>query len=56
VPVYDGHALLGGNAIPGPALVDRTDTTIFVSAAYSARVDEHGSIVMERREGATEDA
>jgi len=56
VPVYDGHALLAGNAIQGPALVDRTDTTIFVSAAYSARVDEHGSIVMERREGATEDA
>jgi N-methylhydantoinase A len=55
VPVYDGHALLGGNAIQGPALVDRTDTTIFVSAAYAARVDEHGSIVMEPGGGAAED-
>ncbi|MFQ5599789.1 MAG: hydantoinase/oxoprolinase family protein [Candidatus Krumholzibacteriia bacterium] len=49
VPVYDGHRLLSGNTLRGPALVDRTDTTIFVSAAYCARVDEHGSLVLQRQ-------
>jgi N-methylhydantoinase A len=51
VPVYDGHKLLSGNAFAGPALIDRTDTTIFISAAYVARVDEHGSVVLQRPGG-----
>lgn len=50
VPVYDGHRLLAGNVIRGPALLERTDTTILVSAAYTARVDEAGSVVL-RTEG-----
>jgi len=45
--VYDGHRLLAGNAIPGPALIERRDTTIFVSAAYQAVIDEHGTSVLE---------
>jgi N-methylhydantoinase A len=47
--VFDGHALLAGNVIPGPALIERTDTTIFVSADYGARVDHHGTCVIRRR-------
>jgi N-methylhydantoinase A len=47
IPVYDGHALLAGNRIAGPALIERTDTTLFVSAAYAASVDEHGTSVLE---------
>jgi len=47
VPVYAGEKLLSGNVIPGPALIERTDTTIFVSAAWVARVDEHGTLVLE---------
>ena len=49
VPVYDGHALCAGNRIPGPALIERVDTTLFVSARYTAQVDEHGSVVVRRR-------
>ena len=49
VPVYDGHALRAGDALTGPALVERTDTTIFVSGAYTARMDDHGTCVIERR-------
>ena len=49
VPVYDGHRLAAGNRIPGPALVERVDTTIFVSAAYGARIDRHGSVILERQ-------
>ncbi|MBI4878753.1 MAG: hydantoinase/oxoprolinase family protein [Planctomycetes bacterium] len=45
-PVYDGHRLRAGNVIPGPALIERTDTTIFVSESFSARVDGLGSCVL----------
>jgi len=47
--VFDGHALLAGNVIPGPALIERTDTTIFVSADYDAQVDGHGTCVVRRK-------
>ncbi|MFO0570768.1 MAG: hydantoinase/oxoprolinase family protein [Polyangiaceae bacterium] len=47
--VFDGHALQAGNRISGPALIERTDTTIFVSAAYDARIDDYGTAIVERR-------
>jgi len=50
IAVYDGLALRVGNEIPGPALIERPDTTIFVSAAFDARVDEYGSCILRRRE------
>ena len=50
VPVFDGYKLLSGNVLPGPALVERTDTTIFISRSYTARVDDFGSCLLERRE------
>jgi len=50
VPVYDGHKLLSGNVLSGPALVDRTDTTIFISAGYVARIDDLGSVVVQHQE------
>jgi N-methylhydantoinase A len=52
VPVYDGHALRAGNEVSGPALLERTDTTIFVSAAYAARIDDRGSALLQRNGGA----
>ncbi len=50
VPVYDGHALLSGNRLNGPALIERTDTTIFVSGGFDAEVDDLGSVVLQRKE------
>jgi N-methylhydantoinase A/oxoprolinase/acetone carboxylase beta subunit len=50
VPVFDGHALLAGNVIEGPALIERTDTTIFVSQAFVTKVDHHGSCMLTRRQ------
>jgi len=49
VPVFDGYALEAGNRFPGPALIERTDTTIFVSASYDAHVDAHGSCRLQLR-------
>jgi N-methylhydantoinase A len=51
LPVYDGHRLLSGNVIRGPALVDRTDTSIFITAEFEARLDDHGSLVLRRSGG-----
>ncbi|MHC4895658.1 MAG: hydantoinase/oxoprolinase family protein [Planctomycetota bacterium] len=50
VPVFDGHTLLAGNVIEGPALIERTDTTIFVSQAFVTKVDHHGSCMLTRRQ------
>ena len=46
VPVYDGHLLAAGNTLRGPALIERTDTTIFVSASFTATVDALGSCLL----------
>ena len=48
IPVYDGHRLLSGNRITGPALIERVNTTIFVTSTYTARIDPLGSTVVER--------
>jgi len=50
VPVYDAPRLKASNVIPGPALVERTDTTIVVTSGFTATVDRHGSCVLERKE------
>ena len=47
VPVYDGHALQAGNTMAGPALIERVDTTIFVSAGFEACIDAQGSCRLE---------
>ena len=47
VAVYDGHRLLAGNQLEGPALIERTDTTILVGAGFNARVDPYGTCFLE---------
>ncbi|MCC6523776.1 MAG: hydantoinase/oxoprolinase family protein [Polyangiaceae bacterium] len=51
VPVFDGHALRAGNVVAGPALVERTDTTVLVDEGWRATVDELGSYLVERLAG-----
>ena len=50
ISVYDGHALCPGNVVTGPALIERADTTLFVSASFEARVDSHSSCLLTRKE------
>ncbi len=50
VPVYDGHALRTGNTIDGPALIEQSDTTLYVSGSFTAHVDTHHSYLLTRRE------
>ena len=45
LPVYDGHRLLAGMRIEGPALIDRIDTTILITESFGAVIDAHGIAV-----------
>jgi N-methylhydantoinase A len=49
MPIYDGHALLAGNRITGPALIERFDTTIFVSRSFEAIMDNRGSCLLRAK-------
>ncbi len=47
VPAYDGAALAPGHGLVGPALVDGSDTTVWLPAGARAHVDAYGTLVME---------
>jgi N-methylhydantoinase A len=47
VAVYDGPQLQPGHTLAGPALVDGTDTTIWIPAGATAQVDAHGTLIVE---------
>jgi len=47
VPLYDRDRLLGGNRLPGPAIVHQLDATTLVLAGQRARIDAHGSLWLE---------
>jgi N-methylhydantoinase A len=49
--VYDGERLAAGARFPGPALVERRDTTILVPHGARAAVDAWGSLVIEVADG-----
>jgi N-methylhydantoinase A len=47
VPLYDRDRLLGGNRVPGPAIVHQLDATTLVLAGQRARIDAQGSLWLE---------
>jgi N-methylhydantoinase A len=47
--VYRRKDLAAGHTIGGPALVDQSDTTIFIPLEWSSMVHESGSLLLERR-------
>jgi len=46
LPVYRGEALQAGNRITGPALVVRSDTTIWIGPHDRAEVDSYGNLLI----------
>ena len=42
VPVFAGHRLRFGNRLPGPAVVEQSNTTLFVSASFDMAVERDG--------------
>jgi len=47
VTVYDGDVLAPRHALTGPALIDGSDTTVWVPEGTTARVDALGSLVID---------
>lgn len=50
VPVYDGHKLMYGNRVEGPAIIEQVNTTTFASPEYSVLCDRYGSYTMYLKE------
>ncbi|MCH8883248.1 MAG: hydantoinase/oxoprolinase family protein [SAR324 cluster bacterium] len=46
VPVYDRYGLRGGDAIAGPAVIEEMDASTLVLPGYSARLDDHGNLLI----------
>jgi N-methylhydantoinase A len=46
-PIYDFDALVQGQQLAGPAVVEQRFSTVLVLPGHRARVDEFGSILME---------
>jgi len=42
-PVFDGQALLPGNTLPGPAIVETPDTSVVVRPGQTLSVDAYGN-------------
>lgn len=47
--VYNGEALFSGNLIPGPAIIEKQYTTIFIAPGQTAQSDPSGNIIIEVR-------
>jgi N-methylhydantoinase A len=47
VDVYDGQALLAGDVIAGPALIDGADTTIWIPSRAKAQLDANRTLIAE---------
>ena len=50
IPVYDGDLTLCGNAITGPAIIEKVTTSILVGAAYDCLIDDFGSFIVYNRD------
>jgi N-methylhydantoinase A len=48
IPIYDGGLCGPGIRLEGPAIIDETDTTIYVPPGTTATVDEHLNYVLTR--------
>ena len=49
-PVYDGDALVHGNRIIGPAIIEQKVTTIIVSDCFNVIVDKNDNYIMHSKE------
>jgi N-methylhydantoinase A len=47
IPFYRRQALLAGNQIPGPAVIDDGLSTILVIAGTTATVDRFGNVLID---------
>lgn len=46
IPVYDGHRLVYGHEVLGPAVIEQVNTTTFITPEYNVQCDRYGSYTM----------
>ena len=49
-PVYDGHKMMCGNRVEGPAVIEQVNTTTFVTPEYNVLCDQYGSYTVYLKE------
>jgi N-methylhydantoinase A len=49
IPVYDGHQLMHGQHIDGPAIIEEVTTAIFVGESFNCLVDKYGSFALYQK-------
>jgi N-methylhydantoinase A len=49
-PVYERSRLPAAAVLPGPAVIDESGSTTIVPPAWSARVLDHGDLLLERND------
>jgi N-methylhydantoinase A len=50
-PVFDGAALVPGNLVAGPAVINRPDTSLVVYPRQEALIDQYGNCIIELQGG-----
>ncbi|MBL4801857.1 MAG: hydantoinase/oxoprolinase family protein [Emcibacter sp.] len=50
VTVYDGHKMIHGNHVEGPAMIEQVTTAIFVGGTFNCVVDKYGSFALYRKD------
>ena len=50
VPVYDGHKMMCGNRVEGPAVIEQVNTTTLVTPEYDVLCDRYGSYTVYLKE------
>ena len=50
IAIYDGELSLNNNIINGPAVIEKVNTSIFVSDNYDCLVDNYGSFIVYNKE------
>ena len=50
VSVYNGDIPLSGNIINGPAIIEKVNTSIFVSESYDCQIDRFGSFIIYNKD------
>ncbi len=50
VNVYDGHKMMHGNHVEGPAMIEQVTTAIFVGGMFNCVVDQYGSFALYRKD------
>jgi N-methylhydantoinase A len=50
INIYDGEVSLCGNIITGPAVIEKINTSIFMSESYNCQIDKYGSFIIYDKE------